>query len=440
MKLLYKLFIILAFLMFSQSCEDIVGGDINRDPNNPTSVPVTALMPAFQIALADTYGGTHSRFNCMLSQQVEGVARQWSSFNQYTGLTPNRFDTDWATLYQAVLNELRIARTAAQETGLNHTEGILDITEAFALMMATDVWDDIPYTDALQGIEQTNPTYDSQSSIYTALNAFLDSGLSKLNGPVGSVAPGTEDVYYGGDVSNWIKAAHAIKARGMLHNKDYAGAMSEAMQSFESPADNMQYNYPDAGAAAPWYRFNDGRTGDIEFHPTMRGIMEGLNDTDRLAVADVIFVTDAGTPFMDPAVPSELITYREMQFIIAEADVRNGGSQVGHDAYLAGIKASFQRFGLGDAEYDTYVAQASIDPGVGNLTLEHVMTQKYIGMFLQPEVYSDYRRTNIPDLQPVSGSNVPVRWDYPATENLFNSNAPAAGSVNIYSDRVGWNR
>ena len=68
------------------------------------------------------------------------------------------------------------------------------------------------------------------------------------------------------------------------------------------------------------------------------------------------------------------------------------------------------------------------------------MTQKYIGMFLQPEVYSDYRRTNIPDLQPVSGANVIVRWDYPATENLFNSNAPAAGSVNVYADRVGWNR
>ncbi len=444
MKLIYKIVFVISFLLITQSCEEIVGGDINRDPNNPTSVPVTAQFPAFGIALADEYGGNFSRFNCMISQQVEGVARQWSSFNQYTGFTPNRFDTAWNNVYENVLNELHIARATATEQGFSHYVGIVDIMEAFTLMMATDVWDDMPYSEALKGIENINPSFDSQQSIYDVAYSLIESGISKLSGPSGGVSPGSEDVFFGGDTDAWIKAAHAIKARGMLHFGQYAAAMGEASQSFSSAADNMAFQYPDANAAGPWYRFNDGRTGDIEFHPTMRKIMTDRGDLDRLGVVDVVFVTDASYtashPFIRPDYLQEMITYREMQFLIAEADLRTGGSQVGYDAYLNGIKASFERYGLGDAEYDAYVAQASINPGVGSLTMDHVMTEKYIGMFLQPEVFSDFRRTGIPALTPVSGTAVMVRWPIPQTETLFNSNAPAAGTIDVFTDKVGWNR
>ena len=57
------------------SCEKYIGGDFNSDPNNPTSVPISAQMPAIQLSLVDVYGGLFSRFNCMRTQQVEGVAR-----------------------------------------------------------------------------------------------------------------------------------------------------------------------------------------------------------------------------------------------------------------------------------------------------------------------------------------------------------------------------
>ena len=68
------------------------------------------------------------------------------------------------------------------------------------------------------------------------------------------------------------------------------------------------------------------------------------------------------------------------------------------------------------------------------------MIQKHIAMFLQPESYSDYRRTGIPSLFPVSGSNIPVRWNYAADEYQFNSSAPAESTINIYEDRVDWNQ
>lgn len=438
MKFLKYAGILVFTLMFSTSCEDYIGGDINSDPNNPTSVPVSAQMPAILITTADTYGGAFSRFNSMLTQQVEGVARQWASFNQYTGLTPNRFDAAWGNIYENILNEIKIARVSVGENGLNHFQGVLNVVEAFNLMNSTDVWDDMPYSQALNGISETNPSYDSQSAIYAEIYRMLDEAVSLFGGPAGPVGPGGEDVFYGGDIAKWTKAARALRARGLLKDKDYAGAMREAMASFESAADNLAYQYPDANAAGQWFRFNRDRTGDLEFSPTMRALMQGLNDSDRLSVMDQTFVTDH--TYLVPDFLQELVTYREMQFIIAEADIRNGGTETGYTAYLNGIKASFDRLGLSQDQYDAYIAQDAVNPGLGNLTLEQVMTQKYIAMFLQPEVYSDWRRTGVPTLTPVSGTAVPVRWDYSSDEYLFNTNSPSETEVNIFTDRVGWNR
>lgn len=440
MKLYIKYFLVLLLTTSILSCEKFIGGEFNADPNNPASVPVGAQIPAIEIALADVYGGDFSRLGSMLTQQTEGVARQWVAFNQYTGLTPNRFDDGWQNIYENVLNEIQIAKASSSEDGFNHFLGMLQIIEGYTLMIATDVWDDMPYDDAFKGLESTNPAYNTQADIYGKVYKLLDDGIALLEGPSGSVSPGAEDVFYGGNTSAWISAARATKARGLLHQKDYAGAATEAAASFGSGADNWAFQFPDANSAGSWYRFNRDRTGDIEFHPTMRGIMTGLNDTVRLSIMDQTFV--AGThPYLVADFLQEMITYREMQFIIAEADVRAtpGMTQAGYDAMLNGIKASFTRLGLAEADYDTYVASGSV-PTVGNATLEDVMTQKYIAMFVQPEVYSDWRRTGIPALTPVSGTAIPVRWHYAADEYLFNSNAPDETVLNIFTDKVGWNQ
>ena len=436
MKLINKIFLCFAVALTFTSCEDFVGGDINSDPNNPPAVPITAQMASIQINIADVYGGAFSRFNCMLTQQVEGVARQWSSFNQYTGLTPNRFDAAWTNVYEAILNEIKIAKANASAGGNTRYLGVLNVLEAYTLMTAADVWDDIPFSDALNGFDTPSPTFDSQSDVYSTVYQLLNEAENLINGPEGTINPGSEDQYFGGSLANWTATINAIRARGLLHQGDYAGAMDAAMNSYTSASDNMSYTYPDANSAGQWYRFNRDRTGDLEFHPTIRGMMTDLVDTFRLKRYDVTFNTSH--PYLVPTFDQELITYREMQFIIAECALRTGTGDA-HTAYLNGIRASFARSGASDANYDEYVSRDMVDPGSGGLTLEHVMTQKYIGLFLQPEVYNDFRRTGIPALTPVSGTAVPVRWDYPSNEYLFNSNLDE-GSVDIFTDRVGWNR
>ncbi len=436
-KLRIKLLVLSVLILLS--CEDFIGGDINQDPDNPSSVPITAQMPAIQIALADVTGGEFSRINCMLIQQVEGVARQCTSFNGYTGLTPNRFDAAWQNTYEHILNELRIANASAIENGYGHYQGVINIMTAYTLMQATDVWDDMPYSEALQGVGNTNPKYDTQADIYKEIFRLLDESITLLGGAAGELIPRSEDVFYGGNIASWILAAHAIKARGFLHQANYAGALTEAQAAFTSRADNMSFQY-EAGKPAPWYRFNEGREGDIEFHPTMRDFMTALNDSDRLGVMDQTF--NAGDhPYMIEGQNQQLISYREIKFIEAEALQRTGGGSAElRKAYLAGIAASFKELGLDTATYDTYVAQTAVDAGEENITLDDIMMQKYFALFLQPETYNDWRRTNIPALTPVSGSDIPVRWHYSTDEYLFNANSPREEDVNIFKDRVGWNR
>lgn len=167
--------------------------------------------------------------------------------------------------------------------------------------------------------------------------------------------------------------------------------------------------------------------------------MNGLDDTLRLEKLDVTFNQDH--PYLVANFKEDLISYRETQFIIAEADFRInlGGTSIEYDAMLNGIRVAFFKFGLGETEYLSFINSGAI-PSVSNLTLEDIMIQKHIAMFLQPESYSDYRRTGFPSLFPVSGSNITVRWNYVADEYQFNSSARAESTVNIYEDRVGWNQ
>ncbi len=432
LKKIINVFILVLITLSSTSCEDDFFADNNADPNKPLDVTIPAALPSIQLAIVDSKGGLYSTFSNMFIQQVEGVERQWESFNKYD-IQPVRTNQPWRQMYEKVFVELRIVSQKASDDGLNHYLGIAKTLEAYALMMTTDVFGNVPFTEAGLGDENPNPAYDDQLSvIYPTIQTLLTDALVLFNSDPGSIVPGSDDVLYGGDIDAWKLAAHAILARQYLHLGDDANALAEAKLAFAGKADNMGFNYPGGGNDGGWYGFNDVRQGDIEFHPTMRTIMTDLNDTDRLAVLDQTF--DADHPYLVAAMREDLITYREMQFIIAETSTDPAEK---HAAYLNGINASFEEVGLEATEYDAYVAQTEIDPGMGSLTLEQIMTQKYIGLFVQPEAFSDWRRTGIPNLTPVAGSAVPRRWFYPENEYLFNSSAPARDDQLLF-ERVGW--
>lgn len=438
-----KLYVLMFLIggMTLTSCESFFG-DINVDPDNPTSVTPNVILPQIQVRLAYTIWGDASRYVGIYTQHVDGAGRQFDVIQNY-GIQPADLNTMWGSnLYSGILMDNRQLRGIAEESGLGHYIGISKAIEAYTMMMVTDLFGDAPYSEAFQGTELIEPSFDSQEDIYNAIFALISEAKTDLEGDNGGFAPGSEDLMYGGDISKWIKFLNVLEARGQLHlaKRNGASAYTDALAAlsaggFDSAEDNGSIQFGEsATTAAPWYQYIQQRD-DIEVGGRFKTLMQSLSDPRDstygapLELPHPIFAINRNVP---------ILTYTEAKFIEAECEFNANGAAAAHQAYLDAIAASFDESGQ-SGDYAAYVSNTDVDPGAANLTLEHIMTQKYIAMFGNYESFSDWRRTNIPDLEadPNTGANVPRRLPYAENEILSNTNTPSPADVTIFS-RVWW--
>ncbi|HKC34740.1 MAG TPA: SusD/RagB family nutrient-binding outer membrane lipoprotein, partial [Chitinophagaceae bacterium] len=132
--------------------------------------------------------------------------------------------------------------------------------------------------------------------------------------------------------------------------------------------------------------------------------------------------------------PIRLLTYAQVQFILAEAALILGTAGVANTYYQAGITASMQKVGMAAADITNYF---TTNPTVVNLSgtteqqRQQIITQKYISWIGNGiEAFNDYRRTGYPVLALVNnaaGDNpnvIPTRLPYTPAELASNPNAP----------------
>ena len=386
--------------------------------------------------------------------------------------------------------------------------GIGKIYEALIIGFAADLWGDLPYREAADSTI-VQPHFDPQLQVYADMQALLNDALINLAaaGPTnaGPSADGTELTYIdrGGDPNAlravYTKVAHSLKARYFMHvaatdPTAYASALAEAQLGISTNADDFVW-YADATTQANniWWQFNSARTGDIAPGAALieilkRRIVAGVEDTLRIAfyftttdgaAADAVAGSNfagfrpAGTtgmvtngtiyngsgiagaysafaPFIDPNITDGSfrmpeITFAETQLIAAEAAWHlNGG---GADPTV--VVAQAQPFLNAARATRRYGSQtfAGGSPGVLPASLQNVIEEKYVTLFLNPEVWSDYKRTCLPSLAPVSaaGSNapgpnpIPGRLPYGLTEINANPNVPASSSAGVAITSVSLN-
>jgi hypothetical protein len=131
--------------------------------------------------------------------------------------------------------------------------------------------------------------------------------------------------------------------------------------------------------------------------------------------------------------PIPIISYTEQKFLEAEALLATGSVAEAEDALAEAIEANMGQMGIDPADYAAYVAAYGNFAGLGSDAerLERIITEKYYAMYAQGffEMWTDYRRTGYPDLDPidggVNGSNpsgvIPRRWIYPNDEKFANT-------------------
>ena len=445
MKSIYQYIIVLALFLFS-ACDF---GDTNVNPALPSDVSAQAITPAAQAGLAFAIGGEMVRISGLFMQQFQGINAQ--QFDNYKYLVKSSdMDGVWRRMYHNSLNPLITILRKAEEQNSSHTAAMARVLIAVGIGHLTDMFGDIPYTAAWQGLDdEFFPTYDSQESIYVTIHTLLDEAISAFGGDAGTgPALGSDDLIYGGDVGAWTKAAYALKAKYYLHtckidNQAYTQALSALDKAFTANGDDLQFMFGSStNEANPQYQFTQDRGGNINIDPFFFNLLIDLDDPRKSAflnpaATDSGFNTNfnSGTYHTNINSPVILMSFPETKFIEAEAKLMQDGDVQGAQTALAeAISASLLKH-TGSVD-ETYVAAQS-DLTVfadAELQLEQIITQKYIALYSQGlEVWTDYRRTGYPNITPVEGGNnafnnngeVPRRLPYPQTEiDLNDANVP----------------
>jgi len=435
-------------LLGTASCKKSFYSDVNANPNAPSSASIvpSVLLPPIESSIGYLQGGDLSRFSSLNIQQVKGLGNQADGFYKYIYISQD-FDNVWGNIYAAVLENDDVLLQMSEAKGFHAYAGVARILRAYMLQVTVDQWGSIPYTQALKGAANLKPAFDNDKMLYDTIGKLLDDGIANLNNTdPGALVPGDEDALYGGNSDKWIKFAHAIKGRLFMHQSKgdaamAANALTEMALSFTANEDNARYVFGSTETSSnPWYQFNQQRSGQIGFASgKVAKMMTDLHDP-RLPILIDTSKKDALLYYGVTDAPVEFITYDELLFASAEAVLRNGGSIVAAQGfYRSAITANMSKLGVKDADITAYLTANGDLPANVDAAIAQIAMQGYLALYLNPEAWTLWRRTNSPALTPISGTSVPRRLLYPQTEYSYNK-AHVPASVTLFNPKVFWDK
>jgi hypothetical protein len=458
-------FVKIAGLMFVSalmliSCDKWIDTELNIDPDAPADVPLNLMLPGIEQAVGYIMCGNDmvlTTNNWM--QQFDGVTRQSYTITRYQYL-PSDVNNLWSTIYSTIFINSKILIDKAENTEGKYSPynaGIGKVLMASSLGIATDVFGDMPYSDALKGDQNVlTPIFDTQEQIYTSIFELLDGAAADFGKAASENLVAVKgDVIYAGNTTKWKKAAYSIKARHLLQlskvkgNAAFTDAIAAAANGFSSGADDMMVPWESANHN-PIFQFMEQR-GDVRMGATLVDLMKSISDprlpfyaekdgngeyTGSVIGSQNESASKPGTYVAGAEMPSVVMSYSELQFIIAEANFSLGKTTEAAAALAEAVKASVVKVtgaAMDQAWYDTNI-------GSQTLSLELIMTQKYIASFGTCQAYADYRRVGLPVMSVPPGAilpAMPTRYPYAQSEIDYNSaNTP---SVSI-SDKLWWDK
>jgi len=439
--------LMLILFAFFTSCDSWIDPEINEDPNNPVTVGMEFILPAIQADMAYDFGGNNAmRTTNIWMQYFDGVDRQ--SFTEakyiYTSADCNNL---WNSIY-TVMNDIKdvIDQASVLDEDGNmlspKMKGVGEVIFAEYLAVTTNLWGDIPYTEALLGDENLHPTVDTQESIYAVIQAFLDQAILDLQDETGTTDI-VGDLIHGGDETAWLATAWALKARYTLILSErngataYTNAITYADNAIAAGFTGFVFDEFGVGGteASPLAQFMDDRAGDLAMASTFMDFMTANTDNRITVYADGSEGYTGSTPSMqepgdlpgvycnDPEAPVRFMNESEIYFIKAEANFRLGNTATALTDAADGIAASVAEAGVTtDPAFDTYVAGIS--------TLEDIMMEKWVSTYATVQGWNDWRRTDFPVLTVPTNAvslTTPSRWIYPQEEVTYNTNISNEG-------------
>jgi hypothetical protein len=481
-----KILILIAAFSVLLSCDEGFE-DLNVNPNAATSLDPG---PKFTANLLFTAGDRFENWRAniiyssymiqhMANPSGLGAGDRYLYNAQWSGAWFERGYNDHVKGIEDIINQLE-----TDDTGQFPDEmlAIARIWRVFVYHKITDLYGDVPYSEAGKGFSDGifKPVYDPQSEIYADMLNELGEATAAL--PDGTSQFGSADVLFDGNQGKWRRFGYSMMLRlGLrLIKVDAAAAQQWAQRAIDGGVmesnDDIAYmrhtNGPEGinrnGNGQVFQADDSMRMSDTFVNaltstsdPRLRiyaalpdgdgdrntsgsndpalqvGLPNGLDGTtvqnipggdnlDNFSEPNRNLITGEDDPYF-------FQTYAEVEFMLAEANIRWG---IGTDAsahYAAGVEAAMRQLDLytvgdqsiTDTEIADYLTANPYDAGNG---LVQVNTQYWIVTFLNHiEAYANWRRTGIPALTPnnypgnESNGEIPRRLRYFEREQTTNA-------------------
>lgn len=454
----YSKYIIAILLVSSISCTKDFE-KLNINPTAPVDVQPELLLRKELFDYADQMSYEGFVAGNLLSQSFTAI--DFNLFDRHSLSEPQYGGNPWPFLYENLRdNEILLAKSRAN-VAYGVYEGPALIYKAYLTGVLTDLYGDVPYSEALKGKEgNVTPKYDIQKDIYLAKGGIIDNltaAITSINNYKGATKL-QGDIIFNGDTNKWKKFANSLKFKYLMRisaKEDVAAQLKQIYTEGDYIKDASQNAVYAFSASQPNnFRMSTARIGDFNlfimsetmeeilaklddprkqvfFRPTgndatkYKGLLNGP-DASKLSISvgnysfsGRIFREDAGK------LKANFLTSFEMNFLLAEATEKG---LIGGDAktfYETGVKQAFDYWYtvLPDTYLKTGAAAykfANADP------IEQIITQKWLANIIDGyEGWTEFRRTGFPKLKTISASLnnnlIPVRMPYPTTEAALNS-------------------
>jgi hypothetical protein len=472
-----------AILISAPGCKKFL--DINESPNAPKTATESLLLPSTQAAIGMAVGNNLQIYGGIYAQYwtQSPFSSQYKTIDQYQS-DPSDFFRVWGILYNDALEDIKIL----EQSKYSNYVAIALIEKAYIFQLLTDAWGDVPMKEALQGLNNLSPHYDTQQEVYDSIFLWAKQGIAMTTASEENY-PGSDDLVFGGGAEGmdlWRQFGNTLLLRAYLRLSEVDPGKAEAGIQ-ELYATNPTFLATDAkityynvgGNQNPLYAegVGLGRTGNLRASSTavnayvanndprlkilytvngdgnVVGIPQGSYETVP-AVAPTFPAPITGGRFASAtgdiagAAPVKLISAAESYFLQAEA-VARGWAPTGdvNQLFKAGIKASFDVLEIPEADYNTYIAtapDAQLPADVAG-RIKAIITQKYYAMNGTQgfEAWTEWRRTGYPNFLVVSEASVlganemPARLIYPETEVTRNANFPGVKPI---TEKVWWDK
>ncbi len=348
-------------------------------------------------------------------------------------------------------------------------KAVANILKSYFFLTMTDRWGDIPYTDALKGLENLAPTYTKQQEIYNSIFALLAASVNEID-ESGLGVQG--DLLLGGDMLMWKKFANTMRMDMALRlsvkdpakgQTEFNAALTASGGPIQSNSENIEWNYIDDPAYLnPWYsNYTISNRNDFAISETMTNYMVPKGDNRITVYAEELAgatpykglpygsataknipnaYSRIGDAFRTKTAPARIYNYPQVLFMMAEAAKLGwvpGGDAAAAVAYEAGIKASWEMNGVYDAaDFAAYYAQVVYNPATA---IQQIITEKWVHNYLNGyAAWNDWRRTGYPVLTPavdaVDARGIPTRQGYPVAEQTQNKESYSAAVASQGAD------